>query len=299
MSEGPAPSPTGHGDQHTRGILLISAAALLWSTGGLVVRSLETTDIWTTVFWRSATASAFLLLFMLVRHGRQTPALFAGMGLPGLIVGLCYSSASICLIVALDHTSVANTLVIVSSAPFLSALLGRAVLGERVSRLSWIAIAASAGGIALMVSDSFGHGSIAGDAAAFAIAVAQAIAVVTMRRHREIRMMPAMLLATSLAAAIAVTLAGSLWVSPRDLALLTFFGAGQLGLGLAMFSVGAPLVPAAQAALLNVLEPIFGPLWVWLALGERPSDAALLGGTIVLVALAVHTLADLTRRRGG
>ena len=80
--------------------------------------------------------------------------------------------------------------------------------------------------------------------------------------------------------------------------LLTIFGAGQLGLGLAMFSVGVPLIPAAQAALLNVLEPILGPLWVWLALGERPSDVALLGGLIVLAALAVHTAADVARRRG-
>jgi drug/metabolite transporter (DMT)-like permease len=270
---------------------------LLWSTGGLVVRSLETADTWTTVFWRSATASTFLLLFILVRNGRGAPALLRGMGLPGLTVGLCYTSASILLIVSLSLTSVANTLVIVSSAPLLTALLGRAALGERVSFLSWLAIAASAGGIALMVSDSYARGSFAGDLAALGIAVAQAIAVVTMRRHRDIPMMPAMLVATSLATLIALPLAGTLAVSLHDLALLIFFGAGQLGLGLAMFSVGAPLVPAAQAALLNVLEPIFGPIWVWLALGERPSDAAILGGLIVLVALGVHTLTDLTTRR--
>jgi drug/metabolite transporter (DMT)-like permease len=282
---------------HLRGISLVAGAALLWSTGGLIVRSLETADTWTIVFWRSATASLFLLLYMAIRHGRQVPHLFLHMGWPGLIVALCYTSASISLIIALSHTSVAKTLIIVSSAPFLTALLGRIVLGERVAWLSWIAIAASAGGIALMVSESYGHGSIMGDLAASAIAVAQAIAVVTMRRHRDIRMMPGMLVATSLAALIALPLAGRLVVSVHDAVLLTLFGAGQLGLGLAMFSAGAALIPAAQAALLNVVEPILGPLWVWIALGERPSDSALLGGAIVLAALAVHTAADLMRRR--
>lgn len=282
---------------HLRGIALVVGAALLWSTGGLVVRSLETTDTWTIVFWRSATASLFLLLYMLMRHGRQTPSLFSHMGWPGWIVGLCYTWASISLIIALAHTSVAKALIILSSGPIVAALLGRIVLGERVSWLSWIAIFASAGGITLMVSDSYGHGSVIGDLAAFGIAVAQAIAVVTMRRHRDIKMMPAMLVATSLAALIALPLAGKLAVSAWDAVLLTFFGAGQLGLGLAMFSIGAPLIPAAQAALLNVVEPILGPLWVWLALGEQPSDSALLGGAIVLTALSVHTAADLMRRR--
>ena len=286
------------GDRNTLGIMLVCGAALLWSTGGLIVRSLETTDTWTTVFWRSATASLFLLAFIVWRNGRGTPALIRAMGLPGVIVGLCYTSASILLIISLSLTSVANTLVIVSSAPLLTALLGRVVLGERVSWLSWIAVIASAAGIALMVSDSYARGSFWGDLAAFGIAVAQAIAVVTMRRHRGVPMMPAMLLATSLATLIALPLAGTLWVSGHDLVLLTIFGAGQLGLGLAMFSVGVPLIPAAQAALLNVLEPILGPLWVWLALGERPSDVALLGGLIVLAALAVHTAADVARRRG-
>ncbi|MEZ5924777.1 MAG: DMT family transporter [Hyphomicrobiaceae bacterium] len=297
MSELARVPADGLSHRHSTGVLLVAGAALLWSTGGLVVRSLETTDSWTIVFWRSATASAFLLLYLLARYGRDAIGLFRQMGLPGVIVGLCYTSASIALIVALSFTSVANALVIMSCAPLLSALLGRAALGERVGWLSWLAILASAGGITLMVSGSFGHDSIVGDLAAFSIAIAQAIAVVTMRKHRQIRMLPAMLLATSLATVIALPLAGTLAVSLSDLALLTFFGAGQLGLGLAMFSVGAPLIPAAQAALLNVIEPVLGPLWVWLALGERPSDAAILGGTVVLVALAVHTLVGFTHKR--
>jgi drug/metabolite transporter (DMT)-like permease len=91
--------------------------------------------------------------------------------------------------------------------------------------------------------------------------------------------------------------ASPLAVTAGDLALLTLFGAGQLGLGLALFSFGAPLIPVAQVALINVVEPILGPVWVWLFLGERPGAGAMIGGAIVLTALAVSFAADHRARR--
>lgn len=290
------PASAGRRDQHGLGMVLVMTAALLWSTGGLIVRSLEMADGPTTVFWRSVTAFVFLTVFLLLWQGRQTWRSLVEIGWPGLIVATCYAVASTALIVALNLTSVANTLVIMSAAPFASAVLGRIVLGERVRVLSWVAIIASIGGITLMVSDSYAAGSIAGDLVAGVIALAQAIAVVTMRRSRAVPMAPAMCIATLLAALAVAPFAAPLAVTTNDMFLLTFFGAGQLGLGLALFSFGAPLIPVAEAALLNVLEPIFGPLWVWLVLGERPGQGALIGGAIVLGALAVHFIGDLARR---
>ncbi len=273
---------------HRRGLLLVATAALLWSSGGLIVRSLDSADPMTTVFWRSVTAFVFLIGFMTMREGRNVPRQFLRMGFPGIVVALCYALASTALIIALDLTSVANVLVIMSSAPLFSALLAWLVLGERISAVSWLAVLATLGGITLMVSDSLGRGAIAGDLVALTIALSQAVAVVTIRRHRGIAMTPAMSLATLIAALAVLPFASPLQTSLHDLALLTVFGAGQLGLGLALFAFGAPLLPAAQTALLNVLEPIFGPIWVWLLIGERPSQAALIGGGIVLTALLVH-----------
>ena len=278
---------------YRRGLLLIALAAVLWSTGGLIVRSLDAADAWTTVFWRSVTAAGFLFLFLIGRDGLSAPFRFVRMGWPGVIVGVCYAVASTALIIALNLTSVADVLVIMSSAPFLAAVLGRIVLGERVRLWSWLAILVCMAGIAIMVSDSYGRGSLAGDLVALVIAFMQAIAVVTIRRHHNVQMTPAMGLATILAAAAVFPLARPMSVTVHDMILLTVFGAGQLGLGLALFSYGAALVPAAQASLLNVLEPVLGPLWVWLVLAERPSDAALLGGAIVLAALTFNTIMDL------
>jgi drug/metabolite transporter (DMT)-like permease len=236
-------------------------------------------------------------LFLFWRDGRRAPGLILRMGWPGLVVAACYAAASIALVVALNLTTVANVLVIMSTAPFLSALFGWMVLGERVSVVGCLAILASIAGVAIMVSDSYGHGSVLGDLIALSIALSQAVAIVVIRGHRTVRMTPAMALATLIAAIVALPAANPFEVTRWDFVLLCLFGAAQLGLGLALFSYGAPLVPAAEAALLNVLEPILGPVWVWLVLSERPSGQALVGAGIVLAALMLHLAVGLGRKR--
>jgi drug/metabolite transporter (DMT)-like permease len=274
---------------------MVAASALIWSTGGLIVRALGDTDQWTTVFWRSFWAFAFLALFLLARRGREAVRAVIGMGLPGIIVALCFTTASVGLIVALKLSSVANVLIIMSASPMIAAILGWIVAGERPSLITWLAVIAGAIGIAIMVSDSYAQGTVVGDAIASLIALGYAVAIVTMRRHREIEMLPAMCLAVLAAAVIAVALAPTLATSPRASLLLIFFGAVQLGLGLALFSAGARLIPAAQTALIGNLEPIFGPLWVWVLLNERPSARAIIGGTLVIAAVLIHTALGMRR----
>jgi drug/metabolite transporter (DMT)-like permease len=162
------------------------------------------------------------------------------------------------------------------------------VLGERVGAVSGLAMLASVAGIGLMVSDSAANGSILGDMVATVVPIAQAITGVTLRRYPSVQMAPALCAATLLTSIVAAPFASPLAVSVKDMGLLAFFGAGQLGLGLALFSFGAPLIPVVEAALLSLIEPILGPFWVWLALGERPSRGAIVGGLIVLAALAAH-----------
>lgn len=276
------------------GLALVTLSALIWSTGGLIVRLIGDLDSWTVVFWRSAFASAFLITFMVVRDGRGTAHLFRRMGLPGLIVGLCFTTASIALIVALNLTSVADALIIMSSAPLVAAVLGWAVLGERPGPIAFIAIFACMGGVAIMVSGAWGRGTVAGDLVAMLIALGYGIAIVTMRRHPGIRMTPAVFTGTAIAALAMLPLASPLAPTAPQFALLLVFGAAQLGLGLAIFVTGARMAPAADVALVSTLEPILGPLWVWLVIGEAPGLAALTGGGIVIAALIGYTV--MTRR---
>lgn len=280
-------------ERRLRGMALVAAAAIVWSTGGLLARLVVDADRWTTIFWRSASAFAFLLVFMAITNGRDTPRLFRQMGLPGLAVAACFSIASISLVVAFSFTSVAKTLIIMSSTPLLAAIFGRVFLGEPIRPATYGAIAAVMVGIALMVSGSQEAGSLLGDFFAGLIAVSYAGAIVISRRNHQIHMLPASCLGVGIAFLVALPFATPLSVTAHDLPVIFLFGAGQLGIGLALFVTGVRLIPASHSALLAMLEPILGPVWVWLALGEQPAATVIAGGAIVIVSILVKTLLDL------
>lgn len=297
---------TAAGDIHSsdfashrrRGILLVAGSAIVWSFGGTFARFLAVDDSWTVVFWRSIFAALFLLVFMLLRDGpRGTVALFKGMGLAGLGVALCFAVASTSFVIALAHTTVANILLMQAGVPLIAALLTWTLFREKISGATWAAIAAVIAGVAIMVSESFtGKVSALGDGLALLISVMFAIATVITRRHAEVRMTPAVCLGTTVAACASGLLAGHYVVSAVDLGWLIAFGAINLGLGLAMFTTGARLIPAALAALVGTLEPVFGPIWVWLVHNEIPSGRTLIGGAVVFAALVIHLLIDWQRQ---
>ena len=282
-------------DEARRGRLLVAAAAVCWSTGGLIARLVDT-DPWTTVFWRGLFCAAFLAGVTALREGRRTPDVFLGMGATGLAMAVCFATASTCFIMALHRTSVANVLIIQSLSPFMAGLLGWAWMGERVEGRTWAAMGVALLGSAIMVSRYFytaAAGSLGGDLLAFTVALSFAAATVLLRRNRGVRMLPAAALAAALASLVASFAARPGSADLGDLLLLALFGSGQLGLGMILFTTGARRIPVAEAALIAVLESVLGPVWVWLAIGENPGLPSLVGGAIVLAALAGHTLADL------
>jgi drug/metabolite transporter (DMT)-like permease len=279
------------GTRTTEGALLVAAAAIFWSTGGLISRMVSV-DSWTMVFWRSVSCALFLALFLLVRERGRIWPLFRAAGWAGVVAGACFATASTCFVLALAMTSVANILLVGSLGPFLAGLLAFFLIGERVRPGTWIAIAVAAGGVAVMMARRPTGDDLMGTLLALAIALAFAGATVTIRIHRTVRMTPAACLAGLFGAVLAWPLAQPLSPSGGDLALLWLFGAGQLGLGMACYTAGARRIPAAQGSLLLMLETVLAPIWVWLAFGENPGGWVLGGGAVILLALIGHTLAD-------
>jgi drug/metabolite transporter (DMT)-like permease len=276
-------------------VVLLILAALIFSTGGLFVRSLDHPRAWTTVFWRSLAACCSLGLLIWWRERANAVRAITRMTRPGLAVAMAFSASSIGMVVALSRTSVAIVLVIFALSPLAAAILAWVLIGERVRNYTWLAIAVTIGGVVFMVSGANASGSVIGALVALTIPLSFGFGAVMIRRHADIQMAPAMFWAAVISLIISAPFAHPLDINRHDLLLLLFFGFAQLGVGLAIFSVGAARAPATDVALLSMLEPIMGPVWVWLFRDEYPGVPALIGGGIVFVALAVHTLYAASR----
>ena len=273
-----------------RGQIYVALAAVAWSTAGVLQRQL-TLDAPTQISGRAVFAGFALLGYVAaVERGRVAEA-FRSIGVAGLAVALCVATASGSFIIALNHDSVARVLFILAVAPVLAAVLARLTLGEPITRRTVAAMALALAGVALMLGAP-GEGSLAGDAFSFLAAFAFAVMIVITRWRHDVSMAPATCLSQAILIVAFLPFASPGEIGGDDVGWLAALGIGQIGLGFALLTVGARLIPAAQVGLITLLEIVLGPLWVWLALDERPSNLTLVGGAIVIVAIVIQTRAS-------
>jgi len=275
-----------------RGQIFIALAALAWSTAGVLQRGLSI-DTTTQLAGRALFAFVALFGFVVVFNRGGTVAVFRSMRKASFAVAICMAVASGSFIVALNHATVANVLFMQAVAPVLAALLAWTALGEKVSPRTATAMGIALLGVALMVGGA-GSGGVIGVGASFLMTLAFAAAIVITRHKREVSMAPAICLSQLLVLGVFAPLADPAAVTRRDLGLLVLLGVGQMGLGLAFLTVGARLIPAAEVALITLLEVVLGPLWVWIGYSETPGLATVVGGAVVIVAVFLQT----TQRAG-
>jgi drug/metabolite transporter (DMT)-like permease len=272
---------------HTRkGQLFVALGAVAWSTAGLFQRDLSVgpaTQLGGRAFFGMLSLFAFVAISQ--RRGGVLAA-FRGIGRFGLVTALSMAVASGTFIIALNHTSVAHLLFILAISPLAAALIARLALGERIASNTWIAMLIALVGVLVMLGGG-GGGELLGDSLAIAATLSFAVSIVMTRHRRDISMAPATCISQVLLVAAPFVDPGSAHL--KDLVLLAALGAGQIGLGLALMTVGARLIPAAQTALIGLLEVVLGPLWVWIAYTEQPSTATLTGGAIVMLGILVQT----------
>jgi drug/metabolite transporter (DMT)-like permease len=283
---------------HQRGLALMIGAGLCWSTGGLLVRTQTITDPWEVVLWRSLFMTGFLAVFLAAWHRGRAIAQIRAVGWEGILSGALLASTFFFFIIAITRNPVANTLVLMSVGPFVVALVARATIGERVPRRTWAAIGIAVGGIVLMSAQGFGSEFHPSVFLALGVPLASAFNVVLLRRasHR-VDMVPAVMIAGIISMIVALPLAWPLRASAWDLSMLGIMGVVQLGIGCVLMTVATRYMAASEIGLLALLETILGPIWVWLVIGERPSELAITGGLVVVAAVFLNQLAAFREER--
>lgn len=269
------------------GMLVTLAGVMVFVPDALVLRLIGA-DMMTVAVWRGLMAATVfgvgvaLLAPAALRDWRDS------LGGVALLVAALEGAAMVLFCAAIGATSVANTLLILATAPFIAALMSRAFLGERIDGGTVLAIALAFGGVAILASGSLGAGSIRGDLLALANAVCMAGFYVALRRAGRRNMFPAIALGYLGGAALALPFAGMAPLAPAQIGWLVLSGAVILPGAIALLSLGPRYLTAPEVSMITLLEVILAPLLVWALLGEDPGPRSLIGGAVIVLAILGH-----------
>ncbi len=277
-------------------------ATLLWSMAGVVTRHLEAASSFEATAWRSGfNAVALVVLLGRLRGFAKLGATLRSRDPTLWISGACWAVMFTAFMVAITMTTVANVLVTMSIAPLLTALVARAVLGQRLPTRTWAAIVVAGVGIGWMYTHEFALADsrqLAGTAIALGVPVAAAINWTAIQRSRrgDVDLLVAVLIGALISTVVTVPLAWPLHASGHDIALLALLGVAQLAIPCLIAVAAARSLAAPEAALLSLLEIVFGVTWTWLGADEVPGPHVLIGGALVVGALVVNEGLALRRR---
>jgi drug/metabolite transporter (DMT)-like permease len=283
--------------QHRKGIALIVAAAVAWSTAPFFTRLLPF-DSWTILFWRGLFGAAMISAILVLLQGWNGLRDFTRMDRTGWLVASLSTLGMVCFIPSLQLTSVSNVAIIIATGPFVTAALAWVWLKEVPRPRTTLASIVALVGIAIIVGGARPGSDFLGLALAIIMTVAIAVMTVIVRQHRNTSMVAAAALSNILGCVVSLPLAqGIAAVTAHDLFIFAMFGFCQVALGLSLYMLGSRLLPSGQAALIATLETPLMPFWVWLAFQEAPGSRALIGGALVMGAVIADIAGDQRQQK--
>jgi len=278
---------------YRRGILQLVASGFFLSTAGIALRLVEQADGWQILFYRSLALSITILLILVFQKRSRFFDEFRGLGWNDCLLAVFLGTGFVAYVFALLYNTVANALFIFSCAPFVAGFLGWILLGERVATRTWFAIGVTMAGLAVMVGSELAVSHYLGTLLALWIPIAYAASIIAVRSSKRDNMLVALCLAGLVAGGLSAIFVTDYALTSRDLIISLYLGVFQVGVGFTLVVLGARYVPAALVGLLALVEPVLAPIWVWMGVGEVPSLATVVGGTIIFLAITTDGILNI------
>jgi len=278
---------------YRRGILQLVASGFFLSTAGIALRLVEQADGWQILFYRSLALSVTILLILVFQKRSRFFDEFRGLGWNDCFLAVFLGTGFVAYVFALLYNTVANALFIFSCAPFVAGFLGWILLGERVATRTWFAIGVTMAGLAVMVGSELAVSHYLGTLIALWIPIAYAASIIAVRSSKREIMLVALCLAGLVAGGLSAIFVTDYALTSRDLIISLYLGVFQVGVGFTLVVLGARYVPAALVGLLALVEPVLAPIWVWIGVGEVPSLATVVGGTIIFLAITTDGILNI------
>ena len=275
-----------------KGSLLAFVAVMFITPDSLFIR-LSNIDTWGLVFYRGIIPFLTVFLGMLLIYKLNFFKIFINSGIHGLIYVITFSITNITFVVSIQNTNVANTLVMIATAPMLSAVLSAIFLKEPTDKKTLISIIITFISVIYIFSDSFKLGNVYGDVLGFVTAIGLAIGAVTIRSAKSKNLVPAAVVGKLFVGTFALFFIESFVLENRDLIIVPLMCILCVAIPFVLVTIAPRFIPAAEVNLFFLLETIIGPIWVWLIIKEQPTTETLIGGIVIIITIAIHSFLKL------
>ena len=275
-----------------KGSLLAFVAVMFITPDSLFIR-LSNVDTWGLVFYRGIIPFFTVFFGMLLIYKLSFFKILITSGYHGLIYIGTFSLTNITFVVSIQNTNVANTLVMIATAPMISAILGVIFLKEPPDKKTWISIIVTFVAIIYIFFDSLKLGNFYGDILGFITALGLAVGAVTIRSAKTKNLVPAAVVGKLFVAIFALFFIESFVLADKDLIIIPLMCILCVAIPFVLVTIAPRFIPAAEVNLFFLLETIIGPIWVWLIIKEQPSIETLYGGAIIIITIAIHSFLKL------
>ena len=275
-----------------KGSLLAFIAVMFITPDSLFIR-LSNVDTWGLVFYRGIIPFITVFFGMLLIYKLSFFKILMSSGYHGLIYIGTFSVTNITFVVSIQNTNVANTLVMIATAPMLSAILGAIFLKEPPDKKTWISIIVTFLAIVYIFFDSIKLGNFYGDILGFITAIGLAVGAVTIRSAKSKNLVPAAVIGKLFVAIFALFFIENFVLENKDLIIVPLMCILCVAIPFVLVTIAPRFIPAAEVNLFFLLETIIGPIWVWLIIKEQPSIETLQGGIVIITTIAIHSFLKL------
>ena len=275
-----------------KGSLMAFVAVMFITPDSLFIR-LSNVDTWGLVFYRGIIPFFTVFLGMLLIYKLNFFKILFTSGYHGLIYIGTFSLTNITFVVSIQNTNVANTLVMIATAPMLSAILGAIFLKEPPDKKTWVSIIVTFLAIIYIFFDSLKLGNFYGDLLGFITALGLAVGAVTIRSAKTKNLVPAAVVGKLFVATFALFFIESFVLSGNDLFIIPLMCILCVAIPFVLVTIAPRFIPAAEVNLFFLLETIIGPIWVWFIIKEQPTIETLQGGAIIIITIAIHSFLKL------
>ena len=277
-----------------KGSLLAFVAVMFITPDSLFIR-LSNLDTWGLVFYRGIIPFFTVFFGMLLIYKLNFFKILFNSGYHGIIYIATFSITNITFVVSIQNTNVANTLVMIATAPMLSAILGAIFLKEPPDRKTFISIIITFIAIVYIFFDSLKIGNFYGDILGFVTALGLAVGAITIRSAKTKNLVPAAVVGKLFVASFALFFIESFTLIDKDLFIVPLMCILCVAIPFVLVTIAPRFIPAAEVNLFFLLETIIGPVWVWVIINEQPSVETLHGGAIIITTIAIHSFLKLRK----